>query len=291
MLGGLLVTAFTLPMVDKLGQGDDALGYQLTIAAMSTLGVILFFLCFAGTKERISPPKDQVNTLKGSLATLWKNDQWRILSAAALFVLIGMVMRGTLAIYYVKYYLQRPDDITLFITIGMIGNILGCALAQPLSKRYCKVKAYITIQVIAAALCIASYFIGPSQFVLALAMYFIWSLILQMGTPLLWSKMADIVDYGQWLSGTRITGMVYSSVVFFIKMGVALGGAFASWLLAYYAYEANTALTEETQQGILISFTLLPSIAFILVALIMRRYTLNDARVEEINSELMLSNS
>ncbi|MDP5205902.1 glycoside-pentoside-hexuronide (GPH):cation symporter, partial [Alishewanella sp. SMS9] len=50
MLGGLLVTACTLPLVEYFGQGDQARGYQWTIAAMSLLGMILFLLCFAGTR-------------------------------------------------------------------------------------------------------------------------------------------------------------------------------------------------------------------------------------------------
>ena len=54
---------------------------------------------------------------------------------------------------------------------------------------------------------------------------------LPMATPLLWAKMADTVDYGQYKTGIRITGLVYSSIVFFIKLGLALGGALAGWLV------------------------------------------------------------
>lgn len=286
MLGGLIVTAFTLPLVDWFGGGDKAKGYQLTIAAMSALGVVMFVLCFAGTKERVFPPKEQNSSFKNDLRSLWKNDQWRILSLAALFVLFGMVMRNTIAIYYVKYYLGREDLITQFVTIGMIGNILGCAVAQPLAKRVCKVKAYIVLQLISAVICVLSYFIDSEQSTLAIATFFVWSFLLQMGTPLLWAKIADTVDYGQWLTGVRITGMTYSSVVFFIKMGLALGGALTGWLLAYYGYQADAVQSEETKQGILISFTLFPAVGFALVAAVMSRYTLNDQKVQEIQGKL-----
>jgi glycoside/pentoside/hexuronide:cation symporter, GPH family len=247
---------------------------------------VMFVLCFAGTKERVFPPKEQNSSFKNDLRSLWKNDQWRILSLAALFVLFGMVMRNTIAIYYVKYYLGREDLITQFVTIGMIGNILGCAVAQPLAKRVCKVKAYIVLQVISAVICVLSYFIDSEQSTLAIATFFIWSFLLQMGTPLLWAKIADTVDYGQWLTGVRITGMTYSSVVFFIKMGLALGGALTGWLLAYYGYQADAVQSEETKQGILISFTLFPAVGFALVAAVMSRYTLNDQKVQEIQGKL-----
>ncbi|WP_144209599.1 glycoside-pentoside-hexuronide (GPH):cation symporter [Shewanella donghaensis] len=288
MLGGLMVAALTLPLVEYFGQGDEAKGYQLTIAAMSVAGVIMFLLCFLGTKERLHPPQDQNSSFKEDFKNLLKNDQWRVLSVAAICLLSGMVLKSSLAIYYVKYYLNLPDMTTLFITLGVIGNIFGCMLAQPLAKRVCKVKAYIVIQIISAALCIAAYFVSSEQVELAFALYIIWGFTFNMGTPLLWAKMADAVDYGQFKTGVRITGMIYSSIIFFIKLGVAIGGAAAGWLLALYGYEADIELTETTKQGILTSFTLYPAIGSIIVAVVMRWYTLDDEKVETIN--LAISN-
>ncbi len=291
MLGGLLVTALTLPLVNYFGEGDQAKGYQLTIAAMSALGVILFVLCFLGTKERIAPPANQKSTIKNDMASLWQNDQWRILCIAAFFLLTGLVLRTTLAIYYVKYFLGREDLITLFVTLGMIGNIIGCSLAQPVAKRMCKIKAYIYLQLIAAVLCASSFFITSNQLVLAFTLYILWNFTLQIATPLLWAKMADAVDYGQWKTGIRITGMVYSAIVFFIKMGLAMGGAIAGWLLAYYGYQADVTQSEETLNGLLLSFSIFPAIGSLIVAFVMRWYTLDNEKVEQIQNEIQTVSS
>ena len=286
MLGGLIVTACTLPLVEWFGAGDKAKGYQLTIAAMSAVGVLMFLVCFAGTKERVAAPK-QDSTFKQDMASLWKNDQWRILSSVAFFVLIGMVMRNTLAIYYVKYFLLREDLITAFITLGMIGNILGCAVAPSVVKRMCKIKVYTGVLFIAAVICVGSYWIQSDQLVLAFVVYFIGNVFLQMGTPLLWAKIADTVDYGQFKTGIRITGMTYSSVVFFIKLGLAVGGAIVGWLLAYYGYQADTTQSAEAVHGILLSFTIFPAVAFIIVSWVMSRYKLDDNRVAEIQRSIV----
>ncbi|HET8816099.1 MAG TPA: glycoside-pentoside-hexuronide (GPH):cation symporter [Pseudidiomarina sp.] len=286
MLGGLLVTLFTLPLVDWFGQGDRASGYQLTITVMSVIGVILFLLCFAGTKERVSTPPDQQLTMRSGLRTLWKNQAWRTLAMAAVLLLIGIAIKNTLAIYYVKYYLMREDLITAFISLGMVGNILGCAVANPLTRRVDKVKAYRSLQYIAAAVCFAAFWVPPEQVVLAFVLYFFWGFFLQMATPMLWAKIADVVDFGQQQSGIRATGLVYSSVVFFIKVGIALGGAIAGWWLALYGYQADQPQSTETQLGILIAFTVLPAIASLLVAWVMRGYTLTQQRVVKIAHEL-----
>ncbi|WP_290612002.1 glycoside-pentoside-hexuronide (GPH):cation symporter [Arsukibacterium sp. UBA3155] len=286
MLGGLLVTACTLPLVNFFGNGDSAKGYQLTIAAMSALGLLLFLLCFFGTRERVHAPVNQQLTLQSSFNSLWQNDQWRILCVAAFFLLTGMVLRSTLAIFYVKYYLGREDLITAFITLGMLGNIAGCAVAQWLSRYVDKVKAYIGLQLISAFICVISFFIGSEQVALAFALYFLWGFFLQMATPLLWAKMADTVDYGHYKTGIRITGLVYSSIVFFIKLGLALGGALAGWLLAGFGYQADVVQSASTQQGILLSFTVLPAIGSVLVAVVMTRYQLTGQRVLDIHRQL-----
>jgi GPH family glycoside/pentoside/hexuronide:cation symporter len=291
MLGGLIVASCTLPLVDWFGQGDTAKGYQLAMLAMSTLGVVLFLSCFWGTKERIKYQPEQHSSFKNDLKSLWQNDQWRILCFAGLFLLTGQVLRATLAVYYVKYFLGKEDLITAFITLGMIGSILGCACSQALAKRVCKIKAYISLQLIAAGLCIVSYFISAEQLYLAFATYFFWNFFLQMATPLLWAKMADTIDYGHWKTGIRVTGMVYSAVVFFIKLGIAIGGALAGWLLAFYGYQAEVAQSAETLQGILLSFTVYPALGSLLVALVMRSYILSNDKVKQISQELKLTAS
>lgn len=286
MLGGLLVTTTTLPLVNWLGGGDSVIGYQLTIGALSVLGIVLFTLCFLGTKERLKAQHTSHMGLADGLKILWKNPQWRRLSLAAALVLTGIALKNTLAIYYVKYYLLREDMVTLFISIGMVGNILGCAIAQYVTRYIDKVTAYISIQIIAAIVCAAAFFVPAEDIILATVLYFFWGFFLQMGTPMLWAKMADVVDFGFYKFGVRATGMVYSSVIFFIKLGLALGGAIGGWWLAFYDYIPDQAQTEITKQGILIAFALLPALASLLVAVVMRGYTLTQPKVQKINRVL-----
>ncbi|MCF7519813.1 glycoside-pentoside-hexuronide (GPH):cation symporter [Pseudoalteromonas sp. L21] len=288
MLGGLIVSACTLPLVNWLGKGDNATGYQLTMALMSGLGVILFLICFRFTKERVTTHNSSSLSWKNRIDTLWQNGPFKVLCLAALMLLTSMVLRTTLAIYYVKYVLGEAELVTYFVTLGMIGNILGCACANPLSKRVDKKTAYIFLQYISAAISCVAFWLPSEQLILAFIVYFLWCFFTQMATPLLWAKMADTIDYGQWKTGERLTGLVYASVVFFIKLGLALGGAIAGWLLAFYGYEANTELSEHTLSGILISFTLYPAIGSVLVALIMKRYILDNQTVEQISADLSL---
>ncbi|CAD5249089.1 Inner membrane symporter YicJ [Alteromonas sp. 38] len=288
MGGGLLVTSFMLPLVDYLGNGNEALGYQRAMIVMSIVGMVLFLLCFAGTKERVKPANETPAPYKTQLAAIWQNDQCRVLCMVAIVLLTGMVMRNTLALYYVKYVLQRPESATLFVTAGMVGSIIGCALANPVAKRFCKIKVYTWLQLASAVVCIVNYFVPYQEWFTAISLHFLWGLILQMATPLLWAKIADVVDYGEDKTGLRMTGLTYSTVVFFIKVGLALGGALAGWLLASVNYQPD-AFSPDVAKGIVALFCIGPAIASIGVAIIMRWYTLDNQNMLAIQQRLGLT--
>ncbi|TPV58595.1 MFS transporter [Aestuariibacter sp. GS-14] len=285
MIGGLFVTSFTLPLVSKFGGGDDAKGYQLTMLLMGVLGMFLFLLCFAGTKERLKPEKPLLMPLKEQLKAVWRNDQCRILCLVSVVLLTGILLRNSLAIYYVKYVLNRPDDVTLFVTTGMVGGLIGCAFAHPLAKRFGKIKLYVGLQLGAALACMVNYFIPVNMWLMALLVHFVWGFLLQMTSPLLWAKMADVTDYGEAQSGVRLTGVTFSTIVFFIKFGVALGSALSGWLLAVYGYQAGQ-VTEQVNDGIAFSFCILPAIMSVLVVIIMRWYTLDAKQLEATQQQI-----
>ena len=286
MAGGLIVSSLTMPLVGLFGGDDAAVGYQRTMMLFSAVGVILFLLCFAGTKERVSPEIRQKVGFKTTVISLWQNDQWRVLCVVSFVLLLGGVMRSTLAVYYVKYFLGEPDLITLFITVGIIGGLLGCAVSGRIARRFGKIAAYTVLLWIAAVISGVSYLVPQNQFYTALVVHFVWGFFLQMTTPMLWSKMADTVDYGAWKTGARLTATVYSSLILFIKLGLACGGAMAAWLLSAYGYQPDTPQDAHAQIGIRLSFTVYPAVAFAVVAMVIRFYKLNEKKMSEIQYEL-----
>ena len=104
--------------------------------------------------------------------------------------------------------------------------------------------------------------------------------------PLLWSMMADSVDYGEWKTSHRITGMNFSATLFALKLGIAVGGAGAGWILAAYGYVPNAEQTARAIDGINLAFGVVPGISALLVAWISRWYVLSDERMTELQHEL-----
>ncbi len=54
-LGTLCVGAFATPLVGWLGGDDEVLGFRLTIILFAILSVLIFWITFATTRERIRP--------------------------------------------------------------------------------------------------------------------------------------------------------------------------------------------------------------------------------------------
>ena len=59
----LLVQYSVLGMVERFGHGNAAVGWQWAMTVLSALAVVLLFVTFATTKERVRPPKGQKTPL------------------------------------------------------------------------------------------------------------------------------------------------------------------------------------------------------------------------------------
>lgn len=286
-LGGLIVSGLTLPLVAMLGNGNDALGYQLAITLMSIVGIVMFVVCFANTRERVVAVIEDRTSFKKDMKTLLGNDQWLLLSILTFLVVIGVMIRGAVALYFVKYVLGAESLSTFFMTIGMLGMLLGSAAAPFLAAKYCKIKIYSYCNVAIFALCVVFFFIGETSIAFAFGLHFIIGFLQQMTTPLLWAMLSDTVDYGEWKNGSRITGLSFSATLFALKMGMAVAGGLTGWMLASYGYDGGEAVQSETAiEGIILLFSIVPALTALLGAILIRRYQLTDDLVRKVQQNL-----
>src|SRR5690606_36986266 len=101
-----VVQGVTLPLVGKLGAGNDARGWSLTVAIYVALAVVFFLVTFFTTKKRIEPPAGQKADFAQDLADLRKNAPWRAMFGMVLFVFITLSLRGGSFYYYFTYFVD-----------------------------------------------------------------------------------------------------------------------------------------------------------------------------------------
>jgi Na+/melibiose symporter-like transporter len=107
MLAQLAVGGFTLPLVAKFGQGDNAKGWQMTMTLWAVICVACFVITFATTRERILPDPKQSSSLREDFGNLLKNDPWIAMFVLTLAHFIFLAMRGGTMFYYFNYYIDH----------------------------------------------------------------------------------------------------------------------------------------------------------------------------------------
>lgn len=283
MVGGALVAAGTLPMVEMFGQGDEQKGFQLAMVVLSIIAVACFLVCFATTKERENPAaKAEKQSIFGDFSSMLGNDQWRLIAAFTFVNLVGVAMKGGATPYYVEYYLGGDGAmITQFLTYGMLAGVAGALSANALSKRYCKIRIMRlttgAILVLNAALAL----VPRDQWPLALALVMAANFAHMVVIPYLFSTVADTVDYGLKRWGKGAMAMAYSGHLLSLKIGIAVGGALVGWILGYAGYVANQEQTPEALSAIVFTMAWSVSISGALMWLCLRPYRLDRAWAEE----------
>jgi glycoside/pentoside/hexuronide:cation symporter, GPH family len=162
--GGFIVNAAMLPLVQALGRGNTALGYQLTAAVFGLAAVALLWFTFSSTRERIQPPPGQKTSLRGDLATLFRNPHWVILFAVGLLDLTFIIIRAGSLLYHCKYTLLLDDRQTsLFLVLGNVGFIAGALVTRFVVARQGKKGALILAHVIMAGSALAAFWLKPGN--------------------------------------------------------------------------------------------------------------------------------
>jgi GPH family glycoside/pentoside/hexuronide:cation symporter len=278
MAGGAIVTASVPYLVEYFGSGDEARGYQMAMAVLSVFAILCFFGCFLLTKEHITPPPPSDKPhFKGVWADFNKmllNDQWRIIAIISFVILVSVVMRGGTTIFYVEYYLERTDLVSLFMTGGMVAGILGAVLANYLVGSYCKLKL-MKLCVVGIIISNAALFFVPRDAVAAALIFTLLANFIHMVfTPLLFSAVPDTVDYGVKKLGQSSMAMAVSGHLFMVKMGIAVGGAGIGWILAFSGYEPNVAQDDFALLGIRFLYAMASVITGIIIIILLRGYKL-----------------
>ncbi|EIY5223041.1 MFS transporter [Klebsiella quasipneumoniae] len=287
-IGGALGTAFILPLADFLYPGDRATGIQVSMALFGVIGCLMFITCFATTKERVQPIKEQNLNIARDVKILFRNDQWRILSVYNFMMLIAVVIRGGAVVYYVNSVLHKGADvITIFMLGGMFASMLGSVLAKPFGTRFCKVRFSFWINLLTAALGVVCFIVPVQYWIAVLGVHILISIIQGGNGALQWSMITDVNNYGEWKTQRRITGMNVAANIFVIKLGVAVGGAILGWILAYFHYAANTTVQSASAvQGVVLLFTLVPSVFYVLTTVSIKFYGLTENRMNGIVDDL-----
>ncbi len=298
--GGLIVQYSALRMVQRFGAGNDALGWQRAMIVLSSLAVVLLFVTFASTKERVKPPKDQKTRLKDDLRDLSKNKPWLMIGGATVFQLMFILIRTGCIMFYFTYFVQDQEVmllgkaysfsyqgmVSVFFMAGSFVTILGSILAGWFSKVLGKKNTYAGFLGASGIFAALFFFLGPNDIILMFAFQLLVSFALGPVSVLQWAMYTDTADYSELETGRRATGLIMSASLFALKLGVALGASILAWILSGYGYVPNVQQTATSLLGIRLSISVYAAIPALIGAAIMFYYPLTNEKMVEIEEKL-----
>jgi Na+/melibiose symporter-like transporter len=329
MIAQLIVGGFTLPLVAKFGHGNNAKGWQMTMALWASICVVLFVITFLTTRERIVPDPNQKMSVRADFGDLVKNGPWIAMFVLTLTHFCVVAMRGGTTLYYFQYYVDKarlfdflsglgltatvagatsgmwhsflntfglivdPDKSNvpsvgfgLFTMFSQVVTVAGVLCSAYLSRRFGKKSVAITGFSVTTIFMMMFIFLPRDAVGSLFLLEFLRALSYAPTIPLIWAMFADVVDYGEWRTGRRTTGVIYATILFGLKAGLSLGGAIAGWLLSGYGYQPNVVQSASALQGIRMTISVYPAIFFGIVILCLTRYKISKKLNLQIQDEL-----
>jgi glycoside/pentoside/hexuronide:cation symporter, GPH family len=325
MVAQFVIQSLLLPLALSVGHGDKAAGFEKVMLFFAVVGVICLFITFLTTKERIVPAKEEKNTINQDLTDLFKNKPWLIMLGLTILVFITLALKGGMYIYYFKYYLNSeaqavflenigfnnfisglnstitglglgkfewPQDAptsanSLFNAGGIIFMIFGIIFSKPLADKFGKRNIY-GLFLLLAALCLLLFnFYSRDAIGIVFITQILHGFFYGVTIPILWAMIADVADYSEWKNNRRATAIIFSAMIFGLKIGLSIGGALGAALLSNYGYVAEQAQqTESTVSGIKMAVSIYPGIIFIIGALMLFGYQINKEMEVKIEADL-----
>lgn len=287
---GLLLTSVAFIPLVTIASGLLGAKYSYFAAAsvFAVAGCVLQLTCVLNIKERYveQKKKEEKGSLLKSYQGLLKNSPLLILCLVNLFTFSAFNVKLAVQVYFCEYVL---NDISLvpylgFFSIGCV--FIGIACVQPMVRHFGKKATYLFGAAVWGIADIMALFFANDT-----VSFIIFACIAFYGTAFIntlnWALISDAVEYGEWKTGLRSEGVIYSFFTFFRKLSQALAGFIPGVILAAVGYVANQQQTPHAIDGIRGLMFLYPGALAIATFLVMYYgYKLTDKRYIEIVREM-----
>ena len=300
-VGGLAVgmgIPFVLKMFDPTETTDMSMNdhaWFSTMAIYGCVGLALLFFCFSQCRERVVMDASATDDVK--VSDLWMefvhNRPLRILAFFFITAFAMMAVGNAAGAYYINYNLGgNADQLSIFMGLGSIPGFFFLPMFPAIQKAV-GMKGMFYIFLIVAILGMAMLYaisMIPAlreQMWLVYAAQFIKSTGVIVATGYMWALVPEVISFGEYTHGRRISGIVNALTGIFYKAGMALGGVVPGLVLAFVGFDREASVqTPFAEQGILWLVAVIPAILLVLAMFIISRYELDDDVIDRINQEI-----
>ncbi len=299
-IGGLAVQFGVPILIQHMSPNNDwskpaaSSAWFIVMTIYAVVGLILLVYCFTQTKERVVMDTDKIDTVKYSdlFTEFVRNRPLRVLAFFFITAFAMMAVGNSASAYYMQYNIGRQDALPIFNALGSIPAFIFLPLVPVIKRTIGKKRlfyVFLTVAIIGMAML---YFISvsptlKSELWLIYVAQFIKSTGVIVATGYMWALVPEVISYGEWKTGKRISGVVNALTGIFFKAGFAMGGVIPGIVLSITNFNADIEKqAPSAENGILWLVVVIPAILLALSMFIISKYELEDDKIDAINREI-----
>lgn len=287
-MGSLIINAGTLPFINAIGGSSNQKSWIIVSVIYGIIAAALFLICFSRVKERVKISMEQKETIRlgESLRLILKNNYWLLIVGIWVSMALGMAFNGGVGTYYAKYVLKN-ENIAGFISAMSILSAIVCMPAiVPLSKKYGKRNIGLAGSLVMLGGHLLIFLSAESA-----SWLIVCSLIKGIGSGALsgtiFAMVADTMEYGEWKTGKRVEGMLYSSTTFGAKVGAGIGSAAALAIIGAAGYDGLAAMQSASALAAIKQVYLILPIPFLILVPIFYAFYKLDKIYPQVMEDLL----
>lgn len=312
-LGGLPGTII-LPMIvytttGKYANGTDIKALDETklfwcVLVLSIVSVLVYFVHYKLTKERIAPQKRDDTQKYSAIATLkdlLKNRAFVMLCLASMLLIAFQFYYQSTYTYLFTDYYGKPGLYAMVTVCTYVPMAIFIPIMNKLIVKFGKKELCAVGMAFAAVVNIVLFAIRGTSLAMNPTVFLAFTFFSGMGQTFLvlevWALAMDVIDYHELRTGKREEGMAYAFFSFTRKLGQTLAGVGLNVLLSAIHYDGElskngVALSDEVLAKLYDISTIVPAIMLALMAVILFfGYNLSKKKLEEMHAQLSVKRS
>jgi Na+/melibiose symporter-like transporter len=160
-------------------------------------------------------------------------------------------------------------------------------LSPPLARKFGKKAVSAAGFALATVGTLAFYFLSPTNVWGMVGITAFVSMVYAPTIPLTWAIFADVADYSEWTVGRRFTGIVFATIGFALKSGLALGSASFLWIMqGFFGYETGLPSAPNAVAGYRFTSGVAVGVLFAICTVLLMAYQLNKRTTIQMADEL-----
>ncbi len=295
ILVGVVMPMFLYKTLEDGTKIVNSAAFPIVALILSVAAAGCYILCYFMCVERVKPEETSAKvSFKDTLKTLFSNRALIAICLVYICFLGAQMLNQTINNYIFKDYFSNTMGLTIMNAAGFVPALALAPLAVPLSRKFGKKELGIFAAILGTIAFAILFFMRTSSVWVYVAINIIGLLGFGLFNLIIWAFISDVIDDHELRSGTRQDGTVYAICSFSRKLGQAIASALGGWSLAWIGYAEGSLVgqTEAVKNGIYNIATLVPTILYLIVAIVLIfLYPLGKKKVLENTEALKAKNS